>query len=53
MTEAELQATADKLRRETRAAQGLPLELTSDEPFDLVAGLIRESEEVVPLRDAI
>ena len=41
----ELQQVADKLRRETRAAQGLAPELTSDEPFALVAGLIRQQEE--------
>jgi hypothetical protein len=41
MSPAELRATADRLRRGTRATQGLPLELTSDEPFQLVASLIR------------
>jgi hypothetical protein len=37
----ELQKVADDLRRRTREAQGLPPELTSDEPFQLVASLIR------------
>jgi hypothetical protein len=49
MTAAELAAAAEQLRISTRAAQGFPPELTSDEPFALVAGLIRESEEVLPL----
>jgi hypothetical protein len=44
----ELAAVAEALRIATREAQGLPLPLTSDQPFYLVAGLIRESE-VVPL----
>jgi hypothetical protein len=42
----ELAATAEALRIATREAQGLPPGLTSDEPFALVAGLIRQSEEV-------
>jgi hypothetical protein len=48
----ELQEVAEQLRISTRAAQGLPSELTSDEPFALAAGLIRESEEVSPIRAA-
>jgi hypothetical protein len=46
MTAAEPAAAAEALRISTRAAKGLPPELTSDEPFHLAAGLIRESEEV-------
>ena len=37
----ELQATAAEIRRSTRAAQNLPEALTSDEPFSLVAALMR------------
>jgi len=53
MNQSELQEVAGRLRRETRAAQGLPAELTSDEPFHLAAGLIRESEGVMPLPIAL
>jgi hypothetical protein len=52
MTAAELAATAEQLRISTREAQGLPPELTSQDPFTLVAGLIREREEAVPIREA-
>jgi hypothetical protein len=53
MTAAELAAAAEALRLSTRAAQGLPPELTSDAPFALVAGLIRQSGEVMPLPHAL
>jgi hypothetical protein len=53
MTAAERAAAAEALRLSTRAAQGLPPELTSDEPFALAAGLIHQSEEVRPLRIAL
>jgi hypothetical protein len=53
MTAAELAAASEALRISTREAQGLPPELTSDEPFALAAGLIRESEEVLPLSIAL
>jgi hypothetical protein len=46
MSHEELAATAEALRISTREAQGLPPGLTADEPFHLVAGLIRQSEEV-------
>jgi hypothetical protein len=48
----ELQEVADRLRRETREAQGLPPELTSSEPFQLVAGLIREQEAAPAIKGA-
>jgi hypothetical protein len=41
VTREELQATAAEIRRATRAAQGLPPELISDEPFYLLASLMR------------
>jgi hypothetical protein len=44
MTREELQATAAEIRKATRAAQGLPPEPTSDEPFQLVAALIRAGD---------
>ena len=53
MSHEELAAAAEALRVATRSAQGLPPELTSDEPFALAAGLIRESEGVMPLPIAL
>jgi hypothetical protein len=45
MSRKELAAVAEALRISTREAQGLPPELTSDQPFHLVAGLIRTNQE--------
>jgi hypothetical protein len=41
----ELSATAEQLRKATREAQGLPEQLTSDEPFVLVASLLRKERD--------